>query len=264
PSTAGARLGRWLRTVPGLAASTVVTTLAAAAGTAVITGAVHLWPESTKISVSVETDPMRLDAEGDIIQLIPAGRFDGTAPHGGCGGFWAWTRARAGVDEDQTRMQLTVSNGGSNTVLITGMRAELIERKPVASVVETACRTQGEATVYSVNIDLDQAQPYGLYDKGGKSVRPEFTVAAGDLETFLVTARITHGAAQWRLAVDLVENGHQRTVVVGDSDGGSFSTVARPSGVTSWELDPHTGHWIRSTGGAGGTGTSSNQSGGAS
>ncbi|WP_189958305.1 hypothetical protein [Streptomyces alanosinicus] len=212
----------------------------------------HLWPgsASSNVSLSVETDPMRLDAEGDILQLIPAERFDGSAPQTGCGGFWSWGRARGGVDEDRTRMQLTVTNSGSNTVLITGMRAELVARKPVAPVVEAGCRTQGEAKVYSVNIDLDKPQPNGVYDNGGKSVQPDFTVAAGDLETFLVTARITHGAAQWKLAVDLVEDGHQRTVVF-DGDGGKpFSTVTRPTGLTSWELDPGGGGWRKATGGS--------------
>ncbi len=164
---------------------------------------------------------MRLDAEGDLIQLVPAARFDHSEPQDGCAGFWSWARARGGVDEDRTAMQLTVTNSGSSTVLITGMRAQVTSRGPVSHVVETECRTQGEAKVYAVHIDLDQPQPQGLYDKDGKSLPPDFTVAAGDLETFLVTARIGHGAAHWKLAVDLVEDGHKRTIVVDATDGRS-------------------------------------------
>lgn len=245
PATARARMAGWLRTVPGLAASTAVTTLAAAAATAVFTGALHLWPTSSepKVSLSVETDPMRLDAEGDLVQLVPAARFDRTRPQNGCADFWSWARARGGVDEGQTTMQLTVTNSGSNTVLITGMRAQITSREPVSNVVETECRTQGKAKVYAVHIDLDKPQPYGLYDKNGKSLPPEFTVAAGDLETFLVTARIGHGAAHWNLAVDLVEGGHERSIVV-DDDGKPFTTVTRPAHPTVWELDPHGGGWL--------------------
>ncbi|MER6081308.1 hypothetical protein [Streptomyces sp. NPDC001833] len=211
--------------------------------------------------MSVETDPLHLDAEDDLIQLVPARAFDGSRPLGGtCDGFWAWARARGGVDEDQTRMQLTVTNRGASTVLVTGMRAEIVSRTPVSSVVEAECPTQGEAKVYSVNIDLDKPQPSGLYDNGGKSVPVDFTVAAGDLETFLVTGSITHGAAQWRLAVDMVEDGHQRTVVI-DSDGKPFTTVQRPAGVTSWQLDPHAGGWSKMPSSAG---TSAGQSDGTS
>ncbi|MFI1769084.1 hypothetical protein ACH41H_44630 [Streptomyces sp. NPDC020800] len=224
------------------------------------TGALHLWPESSKVSLSVETDPLRLDAEGDLTQLLPAQRFDHSEPQDGCAGFWAWARARGGLDEDRTRMQLTVTNSGSSTVLITGMRAEVVSRSTASSVVETQCRTQGEATVYSVDIDLDKPRPYGVYDKGGKSLRPDFTVAAGDLETFLVTARISHGAARWKLAVDLVEDGHKRTIVVGDGGEKPFTTVTRPAAVTTWELDPHGGGWHRTPGG----GTSAGRSGGTS
>ncbi|MEU6578449.1 hypothetical protein [Streptomyces sp. NPDC046805] len=250
PATFRGRTGRWLRTVPGLAASTVLTTLCAAAATALFTGVLNLWPDSSKVSLSVETDPMRLDAEQDLVQLVPAQRFDNSTPRDGCAGFWHWTRARGGVDEDRTSMQLTVSNSGSNTALITGMRAEVISRKPVSSVVETMCRTQGEAKVYSVGINLDKAQPYGVYEKNGKSGPPEFTVAGGGLETFLVTADISHGAAQWKLAVDLVEDGHKRTVVV-DDDGRPFTTVTRPHGMAVWELDPHGSGWHRQTNGSG-------------
>jgi hypothetical protein len=199
----------------------------------------------------VETDPSRLDAEGNITQLVPAQRFDGSEPKGGCAGFWAWARAREGVDEDQTRMQLTVSNSGSNTVLITGMRAEVISRKSPPPVVETQCSTQGEAKVYSVDIDLDKPQPTGVYDRNGTPLPPDFTVAAGDLETFLVTARITHGAAQWKLAVDLVEDGHKRTVVLTDDSDKPFTTVTRPAAPTVWELSPHDGHWFKPLAGAG-------------
>ncbi|MGW1162968.1 hypothetical protein ACWD5Q_01975 [Streptomyces sp. NPDC002513] len=259
PAGAGARMAGWLRTVPGLAASAVVTTLAAAAATAVFTGAGHLWPASSKVSLSVETDPMRLDAEEDLIQLVPAARFDGSEPRDGCAGFWSWARARGGVDEGRTAMQLTVTNSGSNTVLITGMRAEVVSRDPVSHVVETACRTQGEAKVYSVDIDLDKPQPHGLYDKAGKSVPPDFTVTAGDLETFLVTARITHGAAQWKLAVDLVEDGEKRTVVVQDGTR-PFTTVTRPTDPTVWELNPQSGAWTRPVGGGAPTGQPSGTS----
>ncbi|MFE2972051.1 hypothetical protein ACFXKC_52550 [Streptomyces sp. NPDC059340] len=247
PATVGGRTGRWLRTVPGLAASTVVTTVCAAAATALFTGGLNLWPESSKVSLSVETDPLRIDAEEDVIQLVPAQRFAGSGPDDGCAGFWSWARARGGVDEDRTRMQLTVSNSGSNALLITGMRAQVISRRPITSVVEAACRTQGEAKVYSVNIDLDKPQPYGVYDKDGASRPPDFTVAAGGLETFLVTGEITHGAAQWKLAVDLVEDGHKRTVVVEDDSGRPFTTVTRPAAMTSWELDPHGGGWYKAT-----------------
>ncbi|WP_409468853.1 hypothetical protein [Streptomyces sp. HC307] len=207
------------------------------------TGALNLWPESSKVSLSVETDPLRIDAEEQAMQLIPAGRFDGSEPDDGCAGFWSWARARGGVDGDRTRMQLTVSNSGSSMLLITGMRAEVISRRPVAQVVEAGCRTQGEAEVYSVSIDLDKSQPYGMYDKDGASRPPEFTVPAGDLETFLVTAEITHGAAQWKLAVDLVEDGHKRTVVIGDDGGRPFTTVTRPDAMPLWELDPNGGGW---------------------
>jgi hypothetical protein len=250
PATARARVAGWLRTVPGLAASTAVTTVAAAAATALFTGAVHLWPASpeSKVSLSVETDPMRLDAEGDLVQLVPAGRFDHSRPQNGCAGFWRWARSRGGVDEEQTTMQLTVTNSGSSTVLITGMRAQVTSRTPVSHVVETQCRTQGEAKVYAVHIDLDRPQPYGLYDKDGKSLPPDFTVAAGDLETFLVTARIGHGAARWKLAVDLVEDGHKRSIVVDDDDGRPFTTASRPAHPTVWELDPHGGGWLRPAG----------------
>ncbi|MET9291049.1 hypothetical protein [Streptomyces sp. NPDC003077] len=260
PTTTGGRLARWLRTVPGLAASTIVTTLAAAATTAMLTGALHLWPESTQVALSVETDPMRLDADGDRVQLIPARRFDGSAPKDGCAGLWAWARARGGVDEDRTRMQMTVTNSGAHTVLITGMRAEVVSRKPVPPVVEAACRAQGMAKVYSVDIDLDKPQPHAVYDKNGKALRPDFTVAAGDLETFLITASVTRGAVQWKLAVDLVEDGHRRTVVA-DGDGKPFTTVSRPAGLTTWELDPHAGDWQKS---ADGGGTPAGRPGGAS
>ncbi|GHH82742.1 hypothetical protein GCM10018793_43080 [Streptomyces sulfonofaciens] len=243
PATAGARLARWLRTVPGLAASTVVTTLCAAAATALFTGALHLWPESSKVSLSVETDPLRIDAEDESVQLVPAGRFDGSEPEDGCAGFWDWARARGGVDEDRTRMQLTVSNRGSNTLLITGMRAEVVSRRSVGRVVEAGCRSQGEANVYSVTIDLDRSRPYAVYVKNGVSRPPDFTVAAGGLETFLVTAGITHGAAEWKLAVDLVEDGRKRTVVVDDGGGRPFTTVTAPAAVPRWELDPDGGGW---------------------
>ncbi|PJN30964.1 hypothetical protein CG747_45395 [Streptomyces sp. CB02959] len=259
PAAVGAGRAGWLRTIPGLAASTIVTTLAAAAATAVFTGAVHLWPASSKVFLSAETDPMRLDAEGDLIQLVPAARFDGTEPREGCAGFWNWARARDGVDEGRTTMQLTVTNSGSNTVLITGIRAEVVSRRPVSHVVVTECTTQGEAKVHSVNIDLDKPQPRGFYDKAGKSVPPDFTVPAGDLETFLVTAQITHGAAQWKLAVDLVEDGHKRTVVMQD-DEKLFTTMTRPTDATVWELNPHSGHWFRPDGSGAATGQPSGTS----
>jgi hypothetical protein len=248
-ATAGRRFRRWLRTVPGLAASTVVTTVCAAVTTAVLTGAVHLWPETSSVSVAVETDPLRLDVEESLVQLVPVKRFDGTRPDNGCAGFWNWARDRGGVDADRTRLQLTVTNSGSNTALITGMRAKMISRRPVSQVVETTCPTQGEAEVYSVGMDLDKPQPYGIYDRNGESRRLNFTVAAGELETFLVTADIKHGAAQWELVVDLVEDGDKRTIVV-DDGGKPFTTVTRPTGAVGWVLDPHGGGWSKASGGS--------------
>ncbi|MFD5733539.1 hypothetical protein ACFWIY_11970 [Streptomyces sioyaensis] len=243
PPTMGRRFRRWLGTVPGLAASTVVTTACAAATTAAFTGGVQLWSEPASVSTTVETDPLRIDAEKTLVQLIPADRFDRTRPDKGCAGFWDWARKRGAVDDGSTMLQLTVTNSGSNAALITGMRAEVLSRTPVSHMVEATCPTQGEAQVYAVNMNLDEPQPVGVYQKEGKHHPLDFTVAAGELETFLVTADITHGASKWKLAVDVVEDGQKRTLMV-DNDGKPFATAARPKGIESWTLDPHAnGDW---------------------
>jgi hypothetical protein len=129
--------------------------------------------------------------------------------------------------------KLTVEGANSHTVVITDVRARILNREPVVGGTLLSAPPQGVETVIKLGFDLDQQVPTARVVKGGEFGDPYFennTVTLKDHEvvTFMVDARAAKAAYTWNIEVDLVVDGQAMTRSVAGPDG-PFKLTGAPA-----------------------------------
>src|SRR5215210_493697 len=170
-----------LKTLPGAAVATLAT---AALGAFVAYFAPraldHLTGED-RPKVTLQTNPAAIDTFSDLPQwvVIPRGQQASGTPGPGCMGFHSWGAGLGGVEAPESNFRVVVQGGGDQ-VLISGIRARVLERKPPLEGTGFQCPSAGAAEIRAVNIDLDEPDPTGRIIKGGKERPVAFTVAENE------------------------------------------------------------------------------------
>jgi hypothetical protein len=233
PTGDGRSAASRLLTVRNLVLTTALTALVSAGVTGGLQLASRAVPSGPGVSVNVLDDPDQVPAFGPPISLVLPrdARTDGS-PGPECGGFYAWAKQRGGADLGTTRLQVVVRGTGDGTVVINGMRVVIDTRVAPVGGIAVICPTAGDLSQRKVTIDLDRAAPSAHYEAAdGRAFG--FTVANGEVESFLVTATTVSHLVSWHLELELVSGGETRTVRV-DRGGEPFTTAAAPAG-GGWE-----------------------------
>jgi hypothetical protein len=235
---------RRLLTIPGLVGATALTTAVSWGATAVITRVAESSAPEDAIAISVETDPARIAGVNTAgrTMVIPAGRRTTGSPGPYCDGFHRWGVRNSGIDSEESIIQVVAQGRSDKAVLLRGLSVRVLSKQKPAPGIQVLCPNAGDASFRALSIDLDASPPTVEYDS--KSGDPfGFTLANGETETFLVTARATTATYVWRLELDVVVDGVKKTIGVGPSRGYT-TTVARPGAVwhwnweNAWSLDP--------------------------
>lgn len=222
------RLRKWGQTVPGLLATTAVTTACATVVTVGVTGVSDLWQDTTP-RVAVEGNPFKLtgfNGGRGLVQLLPRKTVDFTRPKDGCLGFRTWAKKRGGFDPGETLLQITISNPGKSPLVVTAFTAEVVSRAPAPKFTQFSCQTQGLANYFLLGMNLDAQQPHAeaAMEKGKPAIG--YTVPAEGLETFLLTAKISNGTCRWKLTVHTIQDSQPQAITVVDEYGHPFATTA--------------------------------------
>jgi hypothetical protein len=187
------------------------------------------------IAVDVNDDPSTIDtfAAGSETLLLPTtvrSQHASNPPEGFCSEFRTWALGLGGVDARQTEFRLVVQGNSSLPVVLVGMSAQILRRVPTSQSLPVACATAGNATVRSIQINLDAHPPLADYRSTNGTKPFAFTLNKGDTEIFDVTAVTSepHTVTEWDLVLDAVIDGKPRTFVIEDR-GRPFETAGWPA-----------------------------------
>jgi hypothetical protein len=186
--------------------------------------------DSPPVTVTVTSDPSRVSGFNGTERAVAVPGNDVVAPDPGpgCADLYPWSRANGGADAGASRLHLLVRGADEGQVAITQIRAVIEERAPVRRGQQFHCLPEGELPNRVLSIDLDDERPVAAYETAdGKPFG--FTVAPGEVESFLITAIVARATARWHLAIDVTAGSEQHTIEV-DDGGKPFRTTPVPQG----------------------------------
>ncbi|RKT86672.1 hypothetical protein SAMN05421805_10917 [Saccharopolyspora antimicrobica] len=119
---------------------------------------------------------------------------------------------------------VTVEGASSRNVVITDMRARILDKGPVLTGTVACVGPQGGGPTIRVGIDLDELNPTARVLDSGKFGARYFldnaiTLADGETVVFQVEARAAQARYRWVLELDAVIDGRPQTIEVQPEDG---------------------------------------------
>ena len=239
----------WWRKVPILIATTVLT----ASVTAGVTWTVnHLeqfsFNPSDAVKLSVETDPAKINGVNPYLRPLiipPTVRTHGTPGEKGCDDFHAWATDNQGVDAGETVVQIVAQGTTDKAVLLQNMRISVIDTSPPLTGIGVLCMPQGVVQQRGIAVDLD-AKPPAVHYQSDSNAPFGFTLAKGETESFLVSAKAAKATYRWKILIDVVVNGATKSLEVGGKDG--FITTAPPAPDAQWMWDYVDSYWMHGDG----------------
>lgn len=231
------RRSPWSRilSLPGALVMVALTTVVTFGVTSLAGSVKERLDAGDPLSITVEGDPKFIAGVGDsghsavIPDYIPIAGSPGPL---GCLGFHQWVRDNQGIDETTTFLQVVVQGNIDDSVLITGLRARILEERPPLRGVPVTCPTAGTVEFHQTSIDLDTKPPAVSYSK----IEPApfgVTLGKGESAAYSLEAVARMAWYQWVLEMDLVVHGEKQTIEITDN-GTPFNTTAGTA-TSHWE-----------------------------
>jgi hypothetical protein len=218
------RVRQWAKRYPWLAGA-----IGVAVG-AVIVFAVNRALEAGSAAVSrAVRDPLRVSvtyddnlyAEGfDMALDSRLSQDTAVSTQGSCADVHDWGLEQGAVDVGDTFLRLVVQNNIDETVDIVGMRAEVLNRDNPITQTYVGCPSGGVEDIIFVRFNLDDPNPTALRATAtDEGTRPYFRkkhveVAPDENIVFSVWASACDHLYTWRIAIDVVVHGEERTMMV--------------------------------------------------
>jgi hypothetical protein len=187
------------------------------------------------IWTSIETNPTAIDTFndfGEVLMVPRRARIVGGPPGDGCDRFHSWALDRGGVAATDTYLRLVIQGRDANAVLLTALRAKVLERRPPMAGIPLTCGAGGAgATIRYIRLNLDERPAVGRHgqmtdDQGFVTGKPfAFTLKRNETEIFDVWASTERCWCRWVLELELVVNGTRATKTL-SNNGRPFQTTA--------------------------------------
>jgi hypothetical protein len=186
---------------------------------------------------SIEENPAKIPTFNDFGEelVVPTGVTIVGGPGRACRDFHPWGTQLGGVPARVAYLRLVVQGQEARSIVLTGMRAKIVEREPPLQGTQLACPSAGEAEIRSIDIDLDEPSPEAQY-KTPEGTKPfGFTIAKNETEIFDIRVTTEKCYCSWFLELELIIDGHKRVHTIG-SQGDPFRTTASTASlVYSWD-----------------------------
>jgi hypothetical protein len=178
------------------------------------------------LAAQVNADPARIDVLSDAPQYAVLRRFsrENRPPGRGCDGFHAWVRDQGGASLRETPMRLTLRGQAREPVLVTGIRARVLDRARPSYPIRVTCPSAGQVEVRAAALRLDSPSPVATLVEDGRQRPLALTLRRGEAELVDVTATARRSAATWVLLVDYTAGGEKHTLALRDG-GRPFQTA---------------------------------------
>jgi hypothetical protein len=209
---------RKLLSLPVLAATTALT--------AIVSWVVPRMLEGSQpaVGVVVQDNPASFGTSS-IVAVFPRASDITGNPGQGCSTFHPWARRLGAVDVGETRVRVLAQGRRDVPIVISGLRAHVIERGPPQSGTAVVCPSAGVLQNRLITIDLDTPVPVAR--RAGPSPDFGFTLARGETEVFDITATTSRSNVSWSMTLDLLVDGAPKEVELLPPDRSPFRTTAR-------------------------------------
>lgn len=190
------------------------------------------------IWASVETNPAKIGTYGTFSDIgyaliAPRGARIIGGPRGDdCAQFHPWVAERGGVPAQSTFLRLVLQGKGSNAVLLSSMRARIVERRaPLAGIPLVCGEAAGAADIHFIYLDLDKRPALGVHADLNDSMQVVrrksfgFTLKKNETEVFDIWAVTKDCHCKWVIELDLVVNGRKAAKTI-TNKGQAFQTTA--------------------------------------
>jgi hypothetical protein len=218
-------------------ATTSPTTTTARSTTTERTTTTTLSPTAAADAIwaSLEINPVAIDTFNDFGEalMVPRGaRIIGGPPGDSCAKFHPWVMDHEGVSATDTYLRLVVQGKAANAVLLTGLRARILERRRPMAGIALACGGGGAgAVIRYIRLNLDERPPIGRHGQITEEQRfitgkpLALTLKKNETEVFDIWASTERCFCRWVLELDLVVNGTRATKTL-SNNGRPFQTTA--------------------------------------
>lgn len=234
---------RWrgLLTVPRLVAAAALTTLVGLGTTLAFTAVQQQLTARDPLTWTVQRNPALVGsfAPFHIEALLPAGSRPTTGPGPFCDGFQPWAHQHDGIDAGTTRLQIVLQGRSTSPLLITNARAVVVGEETPGPGIAVQCPPAGDVELRPLSIDLEGPGRQAVYESTtGRDFG--FTLAEGEIESFLITATARTATYSWNLELTVVVGDESRTVLI--DDGGRPFRTTQPLSDPIWQWD-YEGSW---------------------
>jgi hypothetical protein len=176
---------------------------------------------------SIEENPAKIPTFSDFGEelVVPTGVTIVGGPGRACRNFHPWVTELGGVPARVAYLRLVAQGQEARSILLTGMRAKIVEREPPLQGTQLTCPSAGEAEIRSIDIDLDEPSPEAQY-KTPQGIKPfGFTLAKNETEIFDIRVTTEKCYCSWFLELELIIDGQKRVQTIGSREG-PFKTTA--------------------------------------
>lgn len=245
PQKQRSRLRRVLLTPLGMLGGAILVAIGGAVGAAIWSLARQQIATTPAVRPNVQTDPALWNAPqgnfGSYTYVVPRRPGEiGKPPTRYSWNWQPWVHELGGVNTT-TNIQLTVQGGKASQVLIQGLRAKIVRRRPaLAGTAITSPAGGGTPNARIVGIDLDQGR-VDYYDPETEqsSAKPfALTVGKGEVAVIYVDASTRSSDVDWRLELALVADGNTEIRTIDDRGKPFRTTSDRDAAHYVW-----TGRW---------------------
>lgn len=155
-----------------------------------------------------------------------------------CAGLYQSAKEAGAVDVGRLVSNVMLEGTTHRGVAIVDIRAEIVDRGPLLAGAMVHCQPAGSVGSIGLSLDFDEANPLARrVSEGEDDGDPYFergdtiTLEKGEMEPLQVTATISQGYVEWNLAIDVLVDGAEETIVIDDEDGRPFQLTAGPEGL---------------------------------
>jgi hypothetical protein len=154
------------------------------------------------------------------LRLVDAGERDSDVPSPSRD-FHEWVATKGGVDLRRSMLRLTVQGTNTRTIVLTGLRARILDRKASPQTgIPLQRPTAGAIEIRYLEIDLDGNEFAARWSMApGKPAQPfAFSVSEGEVEIFDIVATATQGDVSWVLELSYESEGRAHTLLIPEQD----------------------------------------------
>lgn len=182
------------------------------------------------LEITVQADPGIIDPDISTEIVIPRGRTIVGGPRD-CGEFQTWANQYGGVPTaESSQIRITLQGGSSQPIVISSMKARVVERRRPLVGTSFTCGGEGELEPKKIVIDLDKFSPTAIYSTKKGPKKFSFELRKDETLQFDLEAHTLKCYCKWVIDLKVIIGGKSLTRTIQDNGRPFEITPSRSNG----------------------------------